>query len=127
MPLPALLLKRHADTLALLLALMIALLSLTPAEQLPELGSSDKLAHLLAYALLGLLATLRRRLPTAVVLTVLAIVAYGALIELLQPYVGRFMDSGDFIANAIGALAGAGMATWLRRLALPVMTPDDPR
>jgi len=108
------LLTRQADTLAFGLALVIGVLSLLPLDKLPEVAVSDKLEHLLAYGLLGLLATLRRRTPRALFLTLLLIIAYGAAIEYLQPYVGRFMELGDFIANSSGALLGALIARWAR-------------
>ncbi len=123
MPRPAILLLRHADTAALGVALVIALLSLLPADRLPDVGGNDKLHHLLAYAALGLLATLRRQDARAVLTTLLAITAYGAAIELLQPLSGRFMEAGDLLANAIGAGLGALVARPLRRL--PGHAPEE--
>jgi len=107
-------LTRQADLLALGLALVIAVLSLLPVEQLPEVAVSDKLEHLVAYGMLGLLATLRRHSLRALSITLLLIIGYGAAIEYLQPYVGRFMELGDFIANSSGAFLGALIARWIR-------------
>jgi len=107
-------LTRQADRLAFGLALVIGVLSLLPLDRLPEVAVSDKLEHLLAYGLLGLLATLRRQTPRTLLLTLLLVIAYGAAIEILQPYAGRFMELGDFIANSSGAFLGALIARWTR-------------
>ena len=37
-------------------------------------------------------------------------VAYGGLIELVQPYVNRYGEWGDFVANAMGCLIGFALA-----------------
>ncbi len=115
---------KQADLLALALALVIAILSLLPPDRLPEVGVSDKLEHLLAYVLLGLLATLRRRHWGHIALALLSIVAYGAAIEYLQPYFGRTMELGDVVADSIGALAGALIARWLPLV--PALRPSRP-
>lgn len=109
-------LTKQADRLAAGLALVIGLLSLLPVDRLPEVAVSDKLEHLIAYGLLGLLATLRRHTPRTLSLTLLLIIAYGAAIEYLQPYVGRFMELGDFIANSSGALLGVIIARGVQHL-----------
>jgi VanZ family protein len=51
------------------------------------------------------------RLPAVLVLAI----AYGGLIELIQPLVGRSAESADLLAHALGALAGAGLGLALRR------------
>jgi len=107
-------LTRQADLLALGLAFVIGVLSLLPLDRLPEVAVSDKLEHLVAYGLLGLLATLRRHSLRTLFLSLLLIIAYGAAIEYLQPYVGRFMELGDFVANSSGAFLGALIARWTR-------------
>ena len=90
--------------LSLLIGLAIALLTLTPAESLPEAPGGDKLHHFLAFAVLVLpVASVRPRwglwaVPLAI--------AYGGAIELIQPHVGRHGEWADFWANSAGALAG---------------------
>jgi len=93
----------------------VAVVSLMPA---PDVGVNDKLSHLLAYFLLagwfGLLARSRMVLGW----TVVALIAYGMIIELLQAQTGhRFAEWGDVVANSAGRLAGAALYfTPLRRL-----------
>ena len=82
----------------------VAVGSLVPS---PDIGVSDKLSHLVTYFLLAgwfsLLATNRIRLGW----TVIGLIAYGMLIELLQGMTAyRYPEWGDVLANGIGVLAG---------------------
>lgn len=82
----------------------------------PNLGviltSSDKIDHLLGFAALLFPAALLYRhalywlLPSAI--------AFGGAIELIQPYVNRKGEWGDFWANAIGAVIGVMIGLFLR-------------
>lgn len=99
-----------------LLAVVIAVLTLGPAPQSGVPGS-DKLHHLLAFAVLAFpLPAARPRLAPWVLL---AIIGYGGLIELIQPYVGRQAEWADLAADAaggaIGAAAGAAFGMWRAR------------
>jgi VanZ family protein len=81
---------------------------------------SDKWLHFLAYLNLVFLmwfsvrpdskASWRSRLAWLVFLVT---VAYGGIDELLQPYIGRTKDLGDFLANAAGVSAGLVMFAFL--------------
>lgn len=87
------------------LVLMVAILSLSPTERLPEVEYNDKIVHLLAYFVLmawfGRIYGPRPR-------PVLALLAMGGLIELLQGWTGyRDMSGLDMLANAAGVAAGA--------------------
>jgi len=101
----------------LIMLLCVLALSLMPIK---STGVNDKVAHLVVYFLLagwfGLLAGSR----VALLLSLVAVIAYGGLIELLQammPY--RHADWADLLADAIGALAGICLHfTPLRRLLL---------
>jgi len=85
-----------------------------------EAQVSDKWLHFLAYLGLAFLlwysvrpdgkVSWRSRL---VWLIFLASAAYGGLDELLQPYVGRTKDLGDFLANVAGTSTGLVMFTFL--------------
>lgn len=100
-------LNEYSDWLALLWSAVIGYLSLSPLPQLPEIAVSDKLEHFAAYTVLGFLGGVSRRSIRGMLWISLAIVAYGGAIELIQPYVNRYMELGDFIANACGTLFGA--------------------
>jgi VanZ family protein len=93
--------------LGLLIALAIAAGSLVPSRNLPNIGLSDKIEHALSYALLAFwFGSIfgRRALPA----TLVALLAFGALMELLQGWMGmgRAADVKDMLANSLGILAG---------------------
>ena len=101
-----------ALALTALLALVIALLTLTPQAPGPDgIPGFDKLAHFVAFAALSIPLCLRYpRLWRTLALTTLA---YGGLIEIIQPLTGRSADWGDLLANGAGAFAGAFAASRL--------------
>ena len=80
---------------------------------------ADKLGHLVAYGVLGLL--LARALGahgSAVAAAVAAAVwasAYGGALEVVQPLVGRTADFLDLAADVVGAAAAVGAWFVVRR------------
>ena len=97
---------RTAARALLVVALaVVAWQSLVPPEQIAVSVGSDKLAHVLGYALLGALAALslsRRAAAWAL------IVAFGLVLEIAQattPY--RSFEWLDLVADGIGAAIGA--------------------
>jgi hypothetical protein len=104
----------------LYLALIFVLSSRPDLPATP--GGSDKLVHGLAYAGLGLLlcrAYLGSALgrTAAFALAVLTASLYGASDEWHQSFVpNRFADPLDWVADTLGALAGAAIWLRLRRL-----------
>lgn len=85
-------------------ALIIAVLLLMPSPPGASLFS-DKVAHLLAFAALALPLSLVRARFAA--FTFIGLCAYGAGIELLQPFTGRAAELADFGMDVAGALIGA--------------------
>lgn len=86
------------------LVVLVSLLSLAPTERLPEVGYNDKLGHLLAY--FSLMAWFGQ-IHGARLKPVLALLAMGATLELLQGLSGyRDMSGLDLLANAAGIAAG---------------------
>jgi VanZ family protein len=109
--------------LALGVALVaVAWTSLLPPENLPQdVAVSDKVAHALAYALLGALAVLSglRWLPA-----VAAVVAFGLAVEIAQGLSGyRSFEWADLLADALGAAVGGAAASSIAR---PRPTPGHP-
>ncbi|VTU38637.1 putative integral membrane protein [Variovorax sp. PBL-H6] len=102
-------------------ALAILILSLMPpVPKMPTTGW-DKSNHMLAFAVLMLLG--RCAYPGRMAFLACGLLAYGALIELLQSLTpARFAEWGDLLADALGLIAGwalGQMMAWLiaRRLA----------
>lgn len=95
-----------AVKLTLLIALAIAALSLTsPGAPEPGIAGFDKLGHFVAFAVLAMPMVYTGRLPLWQ--NVLAGLAFGGMIEVIQPYVGRRGEWGDLLADGIGVLSGA--------------------
>ncbi len=108
-------LYRYADRLAVGCLLAIGYLSLTPLAELPEMPGSDKFHHLIAYAILAFFATLSRKTNRTVLAVLLAAIAYGGLIEMIQPYVNRYGEFNDFLASTAGAVVGGLLALGVSR------------
>lgn len=90
--------------LGVLMLLIVGGLSLLP---LPDVGVGDKLSHVVTYVFLAgwfsLLAANRRILGW----TVVGLMAYGMLLELLQGMTAhRYAEWADVLANGIGILVG---------------------
>ena len=103
-----------SSTVTIILFVIITLLSFAPIQLRGSFGpiGVDKAYHVLAYFCLVIpIAILRPRLTIWVALVIMV---YGGLIELVQYLFGREPSWGDFIANGIGAIAGAMIAIFLR-------------
>ncbi|MEX0729655.1 MAG: VanZ family protein [Aquisalimonadaceae bacterium] len=93
-----------------LAAILILSFAQIPSERLPEsVRWGFGLGHVPAYGVLAaltlrLLMLFRRsmRYRSAVLATVVATMAVGGLVELLQPAVGRTSDWADIAMNAFG-------------------------
>jgi VanZ family protein len=81
------------------------------------------IGHVLAYVLLAVLFVMAVRtsdpnssVARSAVLVVLILTGYGALLEILQGAAGsRSFQVQDVLANAAGAIVGAGLALPIRR------------
>ncbi len=84
----------------------------------PDISVNDKASHLLSYFILAGWFGLLARNPGMLVLSIVGLIAYGMIIEVLQAQTGyRFAQWGDVLANSGGCLPGATLYfTPLRRL-----------
>ena len=87
--------------MTVLLALIVAVATLTPSDNLPSAPGSDKLHHFLAFGVVAFPAAFAK--PRAFLWVMIVVSAYGAAIEIIQPYVGRHGDIMDALFNAAGA------------------------
>jgi VanZ family protein len=94
------------------LLLLVTALSLWPLPSLPEVPGSDKTHHLIAYAVLVFPVVLCS--PKRWLFIVAAIVLYGGVIELIQPFVNRYGEWLDFFANTAGVMIGVVAAGVVR-------------
>ena len=112
--------KRIDIYATIIIAFAIALATLTPVETLPNVSGSDKLHHLISFAILTLPIAIIR--PNAMWIIMCLSIAFGGAIELLQPLVNRSCEMADFLADAVGAILGFLVAEALR--ARPRPTAD---
>ena len=95
---------RTGMVLTLAFALIICLGTLTPLPQVVDVPGTDKWHHFLAFAALTYPLTVANR--RCWLLIIVFGLAFGASIEIIQPYVNRFGDIADFTADAFGVLIG---------------------
>ena len=127
----ALNLRLVARVLAVITAVMIAFMSLTPVsdaaagrfsliEEIAKLifddrAQADKIGHFLAYTALGALAAFGVRLFGEVLVIfgflALGLVAYGGFLEIAQGFVPeRSRSFADLLANTLGVFVGFVLA-----------------
>jgi len=100
--------------LTAVIAACILVLSLIPNPRYIPSGFrfADKIAHLVAYAMLGFMLVVSlgkgRKIPVLLV-EVAACLVFGALIELLQSFTYRDPEFLDLVADLIGSVCGVGL------------------
>ncbi len=109
--LPELRYRRMWFGVGVLMALVVLVVCLVPGQNLPDVRLSDKSEHVLAFLLLSFWfgsIVVRRDLLWLVV----ALVAFGGLIELAQGamHLGREADLRDLLADTVGVLLGQALA-----------------
>jgi len=88
-----------------------------PPSAVRNVHVSDKLQHLVAYAILTVLLRLalgRVFRSAADWMTISIVLAYGAVDEWLQPLVNRGAELADWFADAAGAAVGISLCGLLR-------------
>ncbi len=115
------LLEQYWLIISLAFLIIISFLSLSRLPQLPEAPGSDKTHHLIAYAALAFPAAFAR--PSYWWATLTFFLIWGGLIELIQPYVNRYGELLDFIANSAGVALGVLISIPFRYY-LKSSTPD---
>ena len=114
---------RNIDIYAtVVIAVLIGLATLTPVEELPAVSGSDKLYHLISFAILTLpIAVIR---PKAGWVMFILSVGYGGAIEVLQPLVDRNCELADFLADVGGVALGMALSKAFGRL-LPTIADQQ--
>jgi len=93
---------------------LITVLSLTPLAHLPDAPGSDKTHHLIAYFALALPAAMHGGPKWLLLLPVY--ILWSGVIELIQPFVNRYGEWYDLVANSVGVGLGALAGEILRRI-----------
>ena len=108
--------SRSSDILGICIAIAVVIGSFSQAPDIPGGEGSDKVVHLLAYGILAFFALLRRQTRRGALAMILAVIALGFMIEVLQPFVGREREIADAMANSAGATVGAMLAFIRKRI-----------
>lgn len=112
---------------AIVWALIIMVLTLTPGEAVPDVSlfDYDKLGHGFIFFVLSFLLIkgtyenlqTTSRAGNAVLIGVVTSAFYGFLIEIIQSFIpGRSMDVYDAVANVIGSILGLSLFYLLNKL-----------
>jgi VanZ family protein len=106
-------LRRWRFAFLLCLAVVLVLALLPPRVLIPS-TLWDKANHFLAFVTLAVLGL--RSYPARARPVLWALLAYGALIEVLQALTGyRSAEWLDLLADGVGLTAGWQLMSWLRR------------
>lgn len=100
----ATIINKHWPIITALNMLIIAGVSLYPAEHLPQVPGTDKTHHFIAYGLLAFPAAYAQPKNLGFILIMLCL--FGGVIELIQPYANRYGEWLDFAANCGGVFTG---------------------
>ncbi|MEY2831528.1 MAG: hypothetical protein RLZZ574_786 [Cyanobacteriota bacterium] len=106
--------KKYWIFSTLFILTLITIFSLRPLAALPSVPGTDKTHHFIAYATLMLPTALRK--PKYWLAIALFFIACSGALELLQPYVNRYCDFKDLLANIAGLVCGFIIAKILKRL-----------
>jgi len=108
------LIKNNWLALTLVSVVTVTISSLWPVDQLPQVPGTDKLHHVIAYAMVMFPIALRR--PERWVWFGLLVVAYSGGIELVQPYMNRYAEWLDLLANSAGVVSAVVIAELINRV-----------
>ncbi len=91
--------------------LAVIALSVIPQGAIPDIGVSDKLGHIAAYAALALAGGIAYRRPRPLFMMAAGLLLLGAGLELVQALLpGRFASGYDVLANMVGIALGSAVA-----------------
>ena len=96
--------SKYVWSISFLMLAIISFISLLPLETLPIVPGSDKTHHLISYALIAIPISFVR--PKYWLIFLLLVVVWSGVIEVIQPFVNRYGDWVDLLANFVGALMG---------------------
>ena len=105
--------EKNVWSISVLMLVVITIASLLPLPALPDVPGSDKTHHLISYAavVLPIFIVQPKHWPFFIV----AVIAWSGAIELIQPFVNRYGEWLDLLANAAGVLVGGVVGSLIKR------------
>jgi VanZ family protein len=107
---------------------LTVILSTFPVDEIqPSVPDADKLGHAAVYGVLALLCARAwhrhgSSQAAAIERAMALVLAFGALMEFVQGFVGRDPSMGDWLADGVGALVGLGF--WKAWMIVLNATPE---
>lgn len=98
------LIQKYWLQLTIIQLICIMTFSLWPAAQLPNVPGTDKTHHFIAYAALILPTILKE--PKYYFSIIVGFIFFSGAIELIQPFVNRYGEWLDMLANITGLFSG---------------------
>jgi len=100
--------------ISLMMLVIVTIASLAPLPVLPEVPGTDKTHHIIAYALVVIPISFVK--PRFFFLILIGVVAWSGVIELVQPFVNRYGEWSDLLANAVGVCLGCVFGFLLKKV-----------
>jgi VanZ family protein len=112
---------KKLSRMAFLVGLLAVIsLSVIPQGAIPDMGLSDKLGHLAAYACLALAGGIAYRGGRSLFMIAAGLLLLGLGLELVQAFLpGRSASGYDVLANVIGTALGAAAAISISNIRRP--------
>jgi VanZ family protein len=105
--------------------IIVAVLSLVPAEQMTRTGLSGHVEHVLAYVATAFITATAYGERT-IIWVIIALLTYAGVLEFLQRFSpGRTSSLEDYLFSGVGVLIGVGAFVLLSRLLLRSNEPAD--
>jgi len=92
---------------SLMMLAVVTVFSLIPLPTLPEMPGNDKTHHLVSYAFVVFPIALHK--PKYWLFFVVGIAVWSGAIELIQPFVNRYGEWLDLLANVAGLFIGCAI------------------
>lgn len=108
------LIKQQWLVISTLILIVITALSLTPLAHLPAVPGNDKVHHLFSYALLFFPIAYAK--PKHWLWIAVLFLLWSGAIELIQPYVNRYGEWSDMLANGLGLFCGYILALFSKQI-----------
>lgn len=106
--------SKYVWPISITMLAIVTAASLLPLPVLPDVPGSDKTHHFFSYALIALPISVVR--PKYWLFFMLVVVGWSGVIEIIQPFVNRYGEWLDLLANLGGVFIGCVIGVLVKRL-----------
>ena len=111
-------LSKYIWPISIMVLALISVASLIPLPNLPEIPGNDKTHHIVSYGVVALPISIIR--PRFWLVFLLFVIIWSGAIELIQPFVNRYAEWLDLLANLAGVMIGLMGGSLINRLIIVV-------